>query len=129
MTTTRIDAFTTAYIEAALWSSTNDAGEPLDGLYSVDDLSPECLALMVEDCKDFQDSFGHAFQDDAKAGHMFWLTRNRHGAGFWDGDYSHPLEGDAFKSYKDAGAFLTAMSHPYGEFNLYVGDDGMIHGS
>jgi len=52
-----------------------------------------------------------------RAGHDFWLTRNGHGAGFWDGDWPD-----------DAGGRLTEASKKYGEFNLYVGDDGLIHG-
>lgn len=39
-------------------------------------------------------------------GHNFWLTRNRHGAGFWDGRYSEFL-----------GLTLTDLSHAQGEVN------------
>ncbi len=56
--------------------------------------------------------------DDEAAGHDFWLTRNGHGAGFWDGDWPEP-----------AATRLTASSKKYGEFNLYLGDDGKIYGS
>jgi hypothetical protein len=52
---------------------------------------------------------------DAQAGHDFWLTRNRHGAGFWD------------RGLGDAGRMLTEMAHPYGECALYVGDDALIY--
>lgn len=48
--------------------------------------------------------------------HDFWLTRNRHGAGFWDGDYE-----------KADGEKLTELAHSFGEINLYVGDDGKIY--
>jgi len=44
------------------------------------------------------------------------MTRNGHGAGFWDGDW--PDDGDR----------LTKASEAYGTFDLYVGDDGEIHG-
>ncbi len=54
--------------------------------------------------------------DSRMAGHDFWLTRNRHGAGFWDGDYPEP-----------AASQLTKASHNYGEVSLYVGDDNLIH--
>jgi hypothetical protein len=117
-----MDTFTRDYIDCALWASTDEEGEPLDGLYTVDDLSPETLAQMVADCADFQASFGQYFEGrEGNAGHDFWLTRNRHGAGFWD-------RGQGF--YSDgAGKHLTEMSHAYGEYTLYVGDDGLIHGS
>ena len=47
----------------------------------------------------------------------FWLNRNGHGAGFWDGDWPKH------------GAELDKAAHSYGEFDLYVGDDGEIDGS
>jgi len=124
----RTDAFTQAYFEAALWS-TNDqsdeqGGEPLDRNYGIDDFDPATRDKMIADCADFQERFGDLIRDDDPAGrydrwelagHDFWLTRNRHGAGFWDGDW--PKNGDA----------LTSASKEYGEFDLYV-DDGIIYG-
>jgi hypothetical protein len=86
---------------------------------------------MVADCADFLGEwYEHVESDLARAGQDFWLTRNRHGAGFWDGDWNQPFEhcGEGPAPYRTIGAYLTAMSHPYGEFNLYVGDDGLIHG-
>lgn len=128
----RLDAFTRAYIEAALWSTNDESdeqgGEPLDANYGPDDIAPETMELIIEDCADFQTRFGHLIEDDdpsglhgeydrwEKAGHDFWLTREGHGAGFWDGDW--PKHGDE----------LTAASKSYGSFDLYVGDDGMIYG-
>ena len=52
-----------------------------------------------------------------KVGHDLWLTRNGHGAGFWDGDYAD-----------DVGEALTKISEAMGEIDLYVGDDGKIYG-
>jgi hypothetical protein len=37
---------------------------------------------------------GRHHGDFAQLGHDFWLTRNGHGAGFWDGDW--PTYGDMF---------------------------------
>lgn len=114
----KLDKFTRAYLECALWSSVDDDGEPLDGLYSIDDLSDSAIATAIEDCSDFQQANGGLLDlagDDAQNGHDFWLTRNSHGAGFWD------------RGYGEIGTKLTDASHPYGSVNLYVGDDGMIH--
>lgn len=116
-----LDEFTTAYIEAALWSSTDDfddaTGVPLDENHGPEDIAPETLAQIVADCADFQTAHYDDISDDlSRAGHDFWLTRNRHGAGFWDGDYPQAI-----------GAKLTEASHAYGEVNLYVGDDGQIY--
>lgn len=53
---------------------------------------------------------------DFNVAHDFWLTRNHHGAGFWDGDYPEPIATQ-----------LTNLAHGFGECNLYVGDDGLIY--
>jgi hypothetical protein len=77
----KLDEFTRAYIECALWSSTDDDGEPLDALYSADDLSPECLDTMAADCADFQNSFAELLDQAAELGYGHGdrpRTRNRH---------------------------------------------------
>lgn len=116
-----MDPFTIAYIEAALWSSTDESdelgGEPLDANYGLDDIADETLASILDDCKAFQQD--HAEDIGGKlerAGHHFWLTRNGHGAGFWDGDWDD-----------DIGQRLTDASDVYGSVDLYVGDDGLIY--
>jgi hypothetical protein len=112
---TQLDDFTRAYIVAALWSTT-DGETPLDANYDIADISPDTLAAIVEDCQRFQaenaDDLG---TDRERGGHDFLLTRNGHGSGFWDGDWP------------DAGDRLTDASHKFGEFDLYVGDDGLIY--
>ena len=50
------DDFTLAFLEAALWSSIDDAGEPLDNENSIADIDPSSLARMAEECKRFQAS-------------------------------------------------------------------------
>lgn len=116
----KLDTFTDAYIECALWASIDDTGRPLDDNYGPEDISPETLERMVSDCEDFQKSNVEDLRevdDIGRAGMDFWLTRERHGAGFWDGGYP-----------ADMGRRLTDNAHAYGEFTLYVGDDGLIHG-
>jgi len=116
-----MDAFTTAYIEAALWSSmdnTNEqGGEPLDANYGLEDIAPETLDAIKQDCGAFQRDHAEDIGGDLeRAGHDFWLTRNRHGCGFWDGDWPD-----------DPGQRLTEACHAYGECDLYVGDDGRLY--
>lgn len=115
-----MNAFTLGYLEAALWStndeSTPQGGEPLEKNYSVDDFSPETLAQALEDCDKFQEA--HAADIVGRledAGADFWLTRNGHGAGFWDGDWG------------ELGDKLTQTAEQFGEICLYVGDDGLIY--
>lgn len=123
---TKLDAFTLAYIECSLWASTDfsddSGGEPLDANYSLDDIAPDTLAEMVRDCESFRSDNAETMgefsrADDERAGHDFWLTRNRHGAGFWDGAWR-----------KDIADRLTEYSHNAGSYDLYVGDDNLIYG-
>ena len=110
-----MDQFTEAYIEAALWSTNDDDGDPLDDNYSLFDIDADTLAAMVADCKRFQvenadDIATWEGRDtpEEMAGYDFWLSRNGHGAGFFDGGWS------------DAGDRLQESSEAFGEFNLYV---------
>lgn len=116
-----MDAFTRQYIIMALWSSMDNSndqgGEPLDANYGPEDIAPETLASIKDDCEAFQRDHAEDIGGDLeRAGHDFWLTRNFHGCGFWDGDWRD-----------DVGQRLTAASHAYGECELYVGDTGMIY--
>ena len=114
------DEFTEAYVNAALWSSTDDEGTPLDSQYGLDDISSETLATMVKDCKDFQRKYGHLFEgNESQAGHDFWLTRNGHGAGFWDRPEVY--------GQRRADA-LSDAAQKYGEVYLYA-DGGRVRGN
>ena len=113
--------FLDAYIECALWSSTDNSdesgGHPLDDNYGPEDLSPEALAEFKRDCEGFQESntADLAGIDPEQAGHDFWLTRNGHGAGFWD------------RGLGERGERLSKASKVYGSVDLMVGSDGLIH--
>ena len=113
-----LDSFTRQYIETALWSSTDENMEPLDKNFSIDDIDSATLETMIEDCKRFQIDYSDWLgeNDSEKAGQDFWLTRNGHGAGFWAGEW--PINGE----------LLTKWSKMFGEFNLYVGDNGKLFG-
>ena len=115
-----MDMFTSSYIEAALWSSTDNVddsgGEPLDANYDINDIEPTTLAQIIEDCKQFQTDHADLIADNLeRAGHDFWLTRNHHGAGFWDGDWPEP-----------AATILTQSANAWGEVDLYVTDTGEV---
>lgn len=110
--------FLRAYIACAIWSSTDDDGDPLDYQFDESDLAPDALESMADDCAAFEAT--HAADlaqagDAEQNGHDFWLTRNGHGAGFWD------------RGYGDVGRRLTDAAHAYGTSDLYVGDDGQLH--
>lgn len=114
-----MQTFLSAYIECALWSSTDDNGEPLDANYYESDISEKTLTEMEADCLDFQEA-NRALLDASglaqdQQGHDFWLTRNGHGAGFWD------------RGIGEIGTKLTDASKVYGSVDLYVGDDGKLY--
>jgi hypothetical protein len=92
-------------------------GEPLDALYTVDDIAPETMAQFREDCAAFYETCADDLTDmeAGQAGHDFWLTRNGHGAGFWD------------RGLGERGERLSEIARPYGSVNLYV-SDGKVWG-
>lgn len=108
-----------AYIDCALWSSSDDAGEPLNDIFGHADFSQELKAQFRADCSRFLEAIeciDSSAWDDSQLGHDFWLTRNGHGAGFWDRGFPN---GDA----------LSEIARGFGGFDLYVGDEGLIYGS
>lgn len=112
-----MDEFNQAYLTAAWWSSSDNDGLPLDENYDINDFHPSTLKQMSDDCKAFQAANAEDIAENpAQAGHDFWLTRNGHGSGFWDGDWSGARDR------------LTRASQRFGSYDLIVGDDGMIHG-
>lgn len=118
MSAPKLSEFVQGYLTCALWSSTDDNGESLDSVYGLDDIAASSITSAVEECVDFQAAYAADLAqagDDSQNGHDFWLTRNRHGAGFWD------------RGYGDAGKRLTEAAHTYGEMNPFVGDDGNIY--
>jgi len=118
-----LDTFFAAYIECALWSSMDSAddsgGEPLDANYNDSDLAPEAMAELRKEADAFASEEVVAaliMGRESRAGHDFWLTRNGHGCGFWDGGWP-----------KEAGKILSARSKTYSEVDIYVGDDGKLY--
>lgn len=120
-----MNEFLEGYLTCALWSSTDfsteSGGNPLDDNYTVDDIALEAIANAEEDCEDFQEANALDLEatgaSDSQNGHDFWLTRNGHGAGFWD------------RGYGEVGERLTAAAKVYGSVGLYVGDNGMVYSS
>ena len=108
-----------AYMVCALWTSTDDAGDPLDINYDLDDISPDLAASMMSDCENFiianRADLLASGQDTSQIGHDFWLTRNGHGAGFWD------------RGLGEVGDRLTTACKAFSSIDLYVGDDGKIY--
>lgn len=116
------DPFLRAYIECALWSSTDpDTEKPLDDDHGPEDLTNETLASFASDCAAFQERAGSLLDgmDPSRAGHCFWLNRNGHGSGFWDEDTIPEATGKALSDLCKGPGF--------GEVYLFVNDDGRIY--
>lgn len=103
------------YLVAALWAENMDH---LDNEWS-----EEALKRARDDVKNFLVKIREhldAYLADGfpieGLGHDFWLTRNHHGAGFWD----RGLPGDL-------GEILTSVAQKFGELNIEVGDDNRLH--
>lgn len=109
-----LEAFTDAAIEAHMFA--DHGKEWLDAEWS-----SELEARITADCHSFWARcwFYVAATDMTpdQAGHDFALTRNRHGAGFWDGDWDHTPYAD----------LLDKLSKAYGEVEFYQGDDGLVY--
>ena len=128
-----LDDVTRHYLIAALWSTTDDNGVHLDNTHDLECIAPDVLNQSYIDCQRFRDDnkvvlsttrqeyidSGMAHHPDAGSadaclGHDLWLSRNGHGAGFFDRKLTY-------------GNLLQEAARRMGEVNLYVGEDNQIH--
>lgn len=122
-----LEDFISGYIACAIWSAPeDDDGNNLDA-YDASDIAPEAMQDIREDCADFVSANRADLEEYAEkmgtgehtgaemAGHDFSLTRNRHGAGFWD------------RGLDKLGERLSEAARVYGSSDLYLGDDGKLH--
>jgi len=107
------------YLICALWSSTDDDCDPLDDNYSICDINNESMEKMRAESNSFVDSqysiLKYANVIAEQCGHDFWLTRNGHGAGFWD------------RGLGNAGDKLTTACEAFGSCDLMIGDDNQLY--
>ena len=120
--------------QTLLWSSSDsETYEPLDNNYSISDIDDSCLKKLESDFNSFVeaatlliqqklgdfDSLEDFFlftRSESQLEHDYILTRNRHGAGFWDGDWDEKVS-----------QILTDTSQLKPEIEPYIGDDGKIY--
>lgn len=115
--------FVVAYLECALWLETaygvpEDTGdgnfyESFESYgFTLDDIEPEAKRAAFRDCLDFLSANDALLVmtdgSPTRHGYDFWLTRNGHGAGFWD------------RGYGKVGDVLTKAAKVYGNRNLYA---------
>jgi hypothetical protein len=89
--------FFNAYLECINFTETGDINEPESGA----DLDPDFLRESLIDCLAFYSRIACYLSDEevSQAGHDFWLSRNGHGAGFFDRDYAMA---DKFQTWAEA---------------------------
>jgi hypothetical protein len=99
------------YLIAALWTAELDNSN-IENIqqYSIDQAKKD-IDLFVNKCE--KDLIASGLSDE-QIGHDFWLTRNHHGAGFWDRGLE---QGIADR--------LTATCHDFKEMNVFS-DDGSV---
>ena len=121
---------TIAYLTCALWSSNDESdesgGEPFDANYSLEDIDATAISVADGLCRAWVDMVGllptEGVEIDAtpeQIGHDLWLTRNGHGAGFWDRPELYGSQSLA-DTFSDAARLL-------GGLDVALGDDGAIY--
>lgn len=126
--------FLRGYIDAQLWANTlqYDENGELGSADAFDaTLSPETLASAESDCRNFLDSVADwgilptdendlivwpQGYDPDQAGHDYALTRNGHGAGFWD------------RGLGEVGDKLADLAKSDGECDWFL-EDGIVTNS
>ena len=78
----------------------------------LDEYRAECLAFLRSALRSLL--LDPSVDNIERAGSDFHLTRNRHGCGFWDGDWQRTLA-----SGQSQGDALTELAEPYGTAELY----------
>lgn len=114
------------YVTCALWSTNDESDEsggvPLDKNYgpkdvtegTMEEMRKTCEQFLADNSDDIEEFMQVTKKDLEHVGHDLWLTRNGHGAGFWD------------RGAGEVGDRLTEACKELGEVNLWV-DDGRIH--
>lgn len=115
-----MDKILNAYLVCALWSSTDEEGNPLDDNFGLSDLSENTKAQAMADIQLFlglcEEEGIDPFEklDSEQVGHDIWLTRNGHGAGFWD------------RGLGEHGSKLSDIAKSLGSCDIYAGDNNEL---
>lgn len=116
-----LDSFTEAFLRAAEWLLPDHDEEPR--AEDAQGFAPSAVKWAQADCAKFQrenaEALALAYEhggergeyDESSAGHDFFLTREGHGAGFWD------------RGLGEIGETLSEAARRYGEADAYIGED------
>lgn len=120
------NAFLVAAVELDVYDEDGVPGsDGAAGECSIHDFDPDTRAELEEDVSSFLESNAPLIREamDKQPGYTlesvgndFWLTRQGHGAGFWD------------RGLGEIGEKLSDQARVYGGKDLFLGDDGRIAG-
>jgi hypothetical protein len=124
-----------ALAETILYAECDDDGTPLDRNYGIADFDEKSLETLYREFQEFIevverqitekigenwdsiDDFYDLIQpSENQTEYDYILTRNRHDAGFWDGDWA-----------SEVSQILTDAAQDQSDICAYVGDDGKIY--
>ena len=109
------ECFVREYINAMLFTDIPEhlVGEEISWSQR---LTKASLAVIERECRLFCAAAGALIGDNPqRAAHDFWLTRNGHGMGFWDGDRTDDA---SLPCFDDAGEQLTSLAEEFGEVSV-----------
>lgn len=128
------DCVVRGYLVCMLWTMPGDEDNenPGDSI-SIHELPKQTWDIAHADCVAFigacGDLFTHAIERDGysaeRFGHDFALTRNGHGAGFWDRD--ELKEDDLGDKISALCGWTGAKRTRFTDNSLYLGDDGLAY--
>jgi hypothetical protein len=112
-----LDDFSQGYIHAALVLSdeASDSNYNDFNVISLRHALHDCINFQYDNAPDLHEYFDHSLGSQ-EAGHDFWMTRSRFGAGFGDRGLPSDL------SYR-----LTTNAQKYPEVHLVLGDDKALY--
>lgn len=90
------------YLHCALWTAELDN-------FNLEDIHANAVTQALADCTKFVDKAGDLLNEltEEQIGHDFWLSRNGHGAGFFDRDLG------------EIGDKLQELARKFGEKNAF----------
>jgi hypothetical protein len=97
------------YLECALWTDEKDEK-------TISDVGASTITQAKKDITAFVEKSGKLLDEwsEEEIGHDFWLTRNHHGAGFWDRG-------------RESGDKLTEIAQTFKALDVWESELGIIY--
>jgi hypothetical protein len=124
-----------ALLSTILFSTSDDEGNPLDDRFTIADVCAIDAKRLYAEYQQFltkvetkikekigdnwnsiDEFYDIAFPSENQTEHDYILTRNQHGAGFWDGDWN-----------KNVSEILSDAAHSQIPIEAYEGRDGKVY--